>query len=385
VYWDATYRVATPLFLGGAKAKDKAELRPSSIKGLLRFWFRAIAWPRLQKWEKVKDLESTIFGSTEKQASFLLTIQKQEGLTEIKSDRWPNLYGLHYLGYGLTTFKGEVICPYLKAGGCFTIRLHLKKEMPQDAIHYLPLTLQALGLFGAAGARSRKGFGSLSLETLTCNGEEIWKAPKTVEELHTSIKTFLQEIDIAGSQNSLPEYTAFSSHSRVWIALAGTNALNLLNSVGYEMLSYRSYGRESKGKHVLPDGKDAEQNFSPDHDLMLNFCRGKQISTHPERVVFGLPHNYYFKTTGDKIEIAPASKDYNRRASPLFIHIHAFAQRSYAVVITLLPAVFLPARERIEISSKHHKMSVNCNVNYNHIINFMNRSAFSRDKVVVWP
>ena len=64
MYSDATYQVTTPLFLGGAKPEDSAELRPPSIKGLLRFWFRAIVWPRLQNWEKVQDLENKIFGCT---------------------------------------------------------------------------------------------------------------------------------------------------------------------------------------------------------------------------------------------------------------------------------------------------------------------------------
>ncbi|MGI6709156.1 MAG: type III-B CRISPR module RAMP protein Cmr1 [Dethiobacteria bacterium] len=385
MYWDATYQVTTPLFLGGAKPEDSAELRPPSIKGLLRFWFRAIVWPRLQNWEKVQDLENKIFGCTKNQASFLLTIQNQEGLSEIKSDSWPNLHGLRYLGYGVTSPRGDTVRPYLKPGGRFTIRIHLKKESLEDAVHYLPLTLQALGLFGAAGARSRKGFGSLSLESLTCNGEEIWKAPDTVEELNISLQTLLREINVSNNQDSRPEYTAFSSQSRVWIALTGVNALNLLDSVGYELLSYRSYGRESKGKHVLPGGKEAEQNFSYDHDLMLNFCRGNQIKKHPERVVFGLPHNYFFKSTRDKIEITPTGKDYNRRASPLFFHIHALNQRSYATVITLLPAVFIPSKEEVEISSGRHKVPVYCNVDYNHIVNFMNRPAFSQSKVVVWP
>ncbi len=391
MYWDATYRVTTPLFLGGADSDANAELRPSTLKGLLRFWFRAIALPQLKEWSEVKSLENNIFGSTKKQSTFLLTIHEQEGLSERKiGDNWRNSLGLRYLGYGIVNRDGKTIRPYLKQGGRFTIRLRTKKDVPKDTVFFLPLALQALGLFGAAGARSRKGFGSLSLESLTCDGEEIWKAPVTVEELKECQKTFFDKIKLSESSNSLPEYTAFSSQSQMWIVHTGTDAFELLNDLGYEMLRYRSYGRKVGGKHILPDHSDAEQNFADDHDLMLDFCGGKQIQIHPRRVVFGLPHNYYFISTRDNVDILPADKERNRRASPLFIHIHALSANSYATVLTLLPAIFLPPNEKIKISASRHKrvfntVDVDCNVDYSSITDFMNRPAFSQSREVVWP
>src|SRR5690554_3640419 len=44
----ATFEVVTPLFLGGADPACTVELRPASIKGALRFWWRALAWGRLK-------------------------------------------------------------------------------------------------------------------------------------------------------------------------------------------------------------------------------------------------------------------------------------------------------------------------------------------------
>ena len=389
MYWNATYRVTTPLFLGGADPDANAELRTSTLKGLLRFWFRAIALPQIKKWTEVQELENNIFGSTKKQSSFLMTIHKQKGLTVTNTgDNWRNCHGLLYLGRGVVQEKRTEIQirPYLEPGGSFTIRLQTKRNAPKDTAFFLPLTLQALGLFGAAGARSRKGFGSLSLESLTCDGEEIWKTPTTVEELKECHKTLLHKIKLSESGDSLPEYTAFSSQSQIWIVHTGTDAFELLNDLGYEMLRYRSYGRKNRGKHILPDHSDAEQNFADDHDLILDFCGGKQIQTHPRRVVFGLPHNYYFISTRDNVDVSPANKDYNRRASPLFIHIHALNTNKYAAVLTLLPAIFLPPGEKIEISSgPRNKVLVDCDVDYRYITDFMNRPAFSQSKVVVWP
>ena len=39
---NAVYRITTPLFLGGADIERTAELKPTSLKGVLRFWFRAV-------------------------------------------------------------------------------------------------------------------------------------------------------------------------------------------------------------------------------------------------------------------------------------------------------------------------------------------------------
>jgi len=46
------------LFLGGASPAAETELRPSSFKGLLRFWFRAAALPALGSWRTVQEVEN---------------------------------------------------------------------------------------------------------------------------------------------------------------------------------------------------------------------------------------------------------------------------------------------------------------------------------------
>ena len=53
--------VVTPLFLGGAYL-GKAELRVPSMKGALRFWWRALHGS--DDLEHMKERESAIFGST---------------------------------------------------------------------------------------------------------------------------------------------------------------------------------------------------------------------------------------------------------------------------------------------------------------------------------
>ena len=83
-------------------------------------------------------------------------------------------------------------------------------------------------------------------------------------------------------------------------------------------------------------GKPSERNFEDDHDLMKKDWR--QRNDHPRRIAFGLPHNYG-RDNDEKVN--PWDKDFDRRASPLFIHLHQCGRKPVAV-LSFLPARFLP-------------------------------------------
>ena len=60
--------IVTPCFLGGAR--DQAEWRGASIRGQLRWWFRAVAGARFAgDLDKVREAEEEIFGSTRKSSA----------------------------------------------------------------------------------------------------------------------------------------------------------------------------------------------------------------------------------------------------------------------------------------------------------------------------
>ena len=112
------------------------------------------------------------------------------------------------------------------------------------------------------------------------------------------------------------------------------------------MQLYRSYGRNGR-----VNGRNARQLFRKDHDLMLGELQGRLSSELPERVVFGLPHNYFFSSVRRKVDVNV--KDNRRRASPLFIHVHevedANKNRRCVIVQTLLPTIFLPHELAVSI------------------------------------
>ena len=71
---EAVFRVVTPLFLGGADGTE-AEIRAASLKGALRFWYRATSYSAGADITTIKKKEEEIFGSSEKgQSSFLIDV-----------------------------------------------------------------------------------------------------------------------------------------------------------------------------------------------------------------------------------------------------------------------------------------------------------------------
>jgi CRISPR-associated protein Cmr1 len=64
----AEYEITTPMFLGGGVPQD-VDLRPPSIKGMLRFWWRAMKWGDCLK-ETDSELEALKKTSSSSSRSF---------------------------------------------------------------------------------------------------------------------------------------------------------------------------------------------------------------------------------------------------------------------------------------------------------------------------
>ncbi|ACV63734.1 CRISPR-associated RAMP protein, Cmr1 family [Desulfofarcimen acetoxidans DSM 771] len=364
----AVYQVVTPLFMGGANPVNSAELRPPSFKGVMRFWYRAVTLPKYKDWSEVKKKEQELFGSTDSQARFLIRL-KPEGDVQICDPEY-NLSGdgKSYLGYGLIKpgKNQKTVRAFIKQNARFSVTLTFRKLIDESDRKDLIMALQALGLFGGLGSRSRRGFGSACLESLELGKEEVWSAPLNTTGLRDRIEIFLNEL--GDLSEDLPEYTAFSRRSRVIVLPSDRDETDLFDKIGRELISYRSYGIGRDGIHMLPWNVPAEQIFSEDHDLVYDFYRGKELVKHPCRSVFGLPHNY--RVSGCNVSVNAEKQE--RRASPLFIHLHLVGGK-FAAVISVLPAVYLPEGEKIKISLKQKLQKIPVKVDYSVLYNFLER------------
>lgn len=353
----ARYRITTPMFCGGADNESMAELRLASFKGALRFWWRTLMWRETQDVEELLTREKELFGSHEQkfgQSKVRLRLDQQDNATRtaVTSDDRFSRYagkGAYYLGYGVMDFRGQWSRPAL-AGGKFTVQVKYRpsKDSDRDAVHIKQIqnALILLGTLGGMGSKSRKGYGSLTLTDLKCGEEKFNLSDDPGKRL----------VDVLGTSTSdswdcLPEWTAWSGLSRVVTLTSNlTSPIALLNEMGVEMVLYRSWHPETVQRGAT---RDPNFPFGSDHDL----CRtpSHSITTHPKRVAFGLPHNYYVDRTAKHVEpsTCPGGAKLDRRSSPLFLHIHQVSEDVPPIgVATFLPARFLPEGTKIKTFGK---------------------------------
>ena len=283
---EARYRVLTPLFCAGADTQ-KAELREPSFKGVLRFWWRALAWQRLNgDLPAIQKEEAALFGSASGgQSRVSIRIDQPPRLEQDLGKGLSVSQGARYLGYGVLEQDASNVRACLLPPIDFDVHLHAR-GLCADQSNSLIRALAALGTLGGMGARSRRGYGSLTLTTLTMNRKQQWKSPSDACSLRDKIK----QLYSYQRRNDLPQYTALSTRSRHVVLSSGDRRpLNLLDRIGNEYkAAIRSTDRSKRAAFGLPRGRRAD-----------------------------------------------------RRASPLFIHIHACRDTPVAV-LSFLPARFLP-------------------------------------------
>jgi CRISPR-associated protein Cmr1 len=378
---EATFRIVTPMFLGGADQGISDGIRPPSVKGALRCWWRALNWGRFRTEAGADDAsaltkmhaeEARLFGlaadevGTGGQGCFLLKVHhdnlgttaknsihfgfkptrliNRNGRNEIDRN---HLAGARYLGYGLmvpftskdqdtgvTKYAGQLMRECLNENKEFTLKL-IFRNIVEPSIND---ALIAWGLLGSLGSRARHGMGSIALTSLRQDKVERWTVPVSESDYDARVEEYINNrIRIS---TTLPPFSAFWQSARIDRLISTTDCYSVLDDFGKALMMYRSWGSSALG-NLLPGGA-SEKRFKDDHDWFKN--PGWQIynpNFHPKRAVFGMPHNYH----KGHHHVTPAS--HNRRSSPLLFHAHPIGDKFVGVSI-YLPSLFLPDGEMIK-------------------------------------
>ncbi len=172
-----TCETITPMFMAGADGITP-ELRAPSIKGALRFWWRAMNGHL--SLENMKKVEGEIFGSTEKRSKVIIRV-----IQKLKESSFKPL-----LPHKPDSFKSNGFNEKLQ----FEIKFSLtsSEHFTLEQLKSLFILTVTLGGFGK---RSRRGMGSVKI----LNTENL---PKTKEDILTMIKI----INPKFSYNSNAEY-----------------------------------------------------------------------------------------------------------------------------------------------------------------------------------
>ena len=362
----ARYQITTPMFLGGSDSRECAgKIRPSSLKGVLRFWWRALNWGRVYSacgkntdaaLQQLHKEEGALFGLAAKthgkekvggQSVFRLRIRDDES----KAGREP-VRGIPYLlGQGLT---GKNERPFLGSGSDFSVYCYPSPHMSGEEFVQLEQALLCLGMLGGLGARSRKGLGSLSIQDLS--GGHL-AAPHNRGEYIAAIQGLLKSTGVGAAVDE-PPYSALSALSRIDISSFQKAPLELLAEYNNTLHQYRTWQTE-------------KPNFRDDHDWAYNVANGKPINTLPQRAAFGLPHNY--RLSQARQENVNVNASTGRRATPLIAHLHLFKDGNTLLVQTLLRSVFLHKESAVNISSGNNRKALPGEVDWRVIERFMDQ------------
>jgi CRISPR-associated protein Cmr1 len=186
-----TCQTITPMLMHGADGST-AELRPASIKGVLRFWWRAM-YGNLKTIKELHDEESKIFGNKDKRSSFSIRINNSENLQIEDTNPLPHKNVFTVNGY--------------QANQTFEVIISGQNLELIQNLFILATTL------GGFGQRSRRGFGSVQITKI----DDIdFIAPKTEEEIKAKIDStfkytsqinypYIQNIQVGRTSNKMDD------------------------------------------------------------------------------------------------------------------------------------------------------------------------------------
>lgn len=297
----------TPAFIRGADQRIP-EVRSPSIKGAMRWWFRALAGSYFgDDAQKLKEIENQVFGSTKERSRVKISVTplsspKRLNLKEFKDKNVGYIwFSMNLLG------KRGTITHYYPPGSRFRVVL----ESPSERVIKLAtLSLWALVSLGSVGFRSRRGTGSMKIVRASSEVLEdlgLTTEFNSIDEFKDSLKRVLDVTgEILGVKNSetnksLPSYATLK-FSDVEVFGPGKNTWEVLAQFNN---SYKEYLRRRIKKY--------------------------------QRIIFGLPR---FKLRGVRKDL--------RRASPLWFGVVEIGGKPYGRIIKFFQSTFHP-----EVRSKH--------------------------------
>ena len=310
-------KVITPLFGGGVNATEGKRvpdqitpIRGSSIRGQLRFWWRATSVFKNLAELKKKELE--LWGGISRAKPHPSQVQitiDQTGKYNPEKEIDKNELGIQYGAFPLRTDgNNNQFEPLYKFTGDFDLSI----EYPKKNAEEIEDAITAWMYFGGLGGRTRRGFGAIS-KTTGVESHEI-------EAFHTKIKN--KGAPLKGVSSLLG--------SRLCVRDTNSNnARKVLNEALYWLYRFRQYPRDlntrSFGKSKWPEANQIRSWLG---------SKGQTQPLFAPRAVFGLPIIFHFKERIPDSTLTPKNKE--RRASPLILRPFLSTSKQYGALCLVL-------------------------------------------------
>ncbi len=289
----------TPIFMRGANQRE-AELRASSIKGLMRWWFRALAGNYFgDNIKGLREAESYVFGDTERRSRVLIFVEPVSDYKEIDISKIRN--NSKYLWFSINLlYNKDEIKYYYPEKSKFIVRI---QAFDRKSYMLSLLSFWYLVVLGGIGFRSRRAAGCVRFS----DGD--------IDELHkVGLKTsFISETDLKDSINKGID---------IFGDLIGNKMLNFM------CCKYPVLNKNTSYVGLWKCGTNDIFKILNKLDVSYRSFRRNQIKKR-DRVVLGLP----LKLRGRYTKYLPTKKLENtRRASTLIIGLLYIGKTPYVKV-----------------------------------------------------
>ena len=243
-----TCEIVTPVFMYGAEGSDGTpEFRPSSVKGAMRFWWRAANGAL--GLSEMKTKEGKLFGivgddKTSSRSSFSIQI------SEMPEESVPTKR-IHYKDFGKNNKA-------LSSKQTFSISLRSDtKETLDKAADVFVLSC----LLGGFGGRSRRGFGSITIKEK--NGQ-TYMMPTTIDKvLELLYQVSGNEFKLATDDSIIPMRTPSGS---------------------YPFIKQIQLGHATKSQvtdKVADAAHETKKNNATTYDASLGYAKGRKRFASP--------------------------------------------------------------------------------------------------------
>lgn len=294
----------TPLFGGGVAADGcpdpRTPIRGSSIRGQLRFWWRATAGAAFPSIEELRKAEMALWGSHEAPGKVDLVIDDR-GIGKPKPVPVNNRHPLAYGTFPLDHTSGQL---HRFSG---TTLLKLRGPIDKDIKAELDLTLDAWITFGGLGGRTRRGFGAVGDGQVRDPKELLARCPGPPPD--PTLHPVLHGATIAQAPDAFP--TADKAHAHLLKALK----------------HFRQ--GDGQGRNRPLPGHYAGRSRWPEPDAIRALTR-RSSPSHRDRQVhvdafpraaFGMPIIFHFKDErgGEPKDTSLQPDGAERLASPIVL------------------------------------------------------------------
>jgi len=335
-------QVITPIFGGGVKVGENDPvtlIRPSSIRGHLRFWWRATRGANCSTVADLRQREGEIWGTTENPSKVRLQVEiKSQGKTyscaHFPKDKNSPQFEKNHPPYALFPFQGNKRDGISPAKCTSNVSFELRLTYPPTKSLDVDAAVWAWTNFGGIGARTRRGCGSLYCK-------ELSPPEQNASEIKSWYERCLKSFGIAPSTKSWP--TILNS----LLVQSSSDAIQAWANVVGLMQNFRQ--GEKIGRDPAPNRPGRSR--WPEPESVRNIVqRQKNWKTRPKywhppdlrmpdiafpRAEYGMPIIIEIRGEGLKPTLQH-TKDHDRMASPIILRPIRFSNGSFASMIMRL-------------------------------------------------